>query len=977
MAKRPFVCDDLDWASPCRDFTPSYEDMTRTDYRQQVEACREAVEDEDDETFAALQCKREAHVYVPGGRSQQRYTSVPYPRQPWKGGPSREQPDWGDSGATSPGEKTKTRWAQQGDYLHRRTQGVSTNLPRPMFLPSMLKAKNPSMLKGKAKNNPKPPRPLSIEEKIALAFEDYGRLQHPDAVWPFEGLGIQLPDTIYPLLNVGMPKRAAELLMRRPNTVLFSRREDEYSNDVQLSLITNALGPIVVGEGRVVPYFLRLTDTNEAIKEITVGDFLFADQTALSREINSFFQQKIQGTKGDLGLVLTLDNRRLYIRSIGNVKPDRKLEKPSSFAGKVKPGDEVLSVECPSLGEKREAYSFRAAGEFSDYLRTLPVGSEIVITVLRQDQSFTFSGAVQEGAARKLVNLAPAEQQAIGDSFVRAFFSRLLDAVRARNLKAVRFVLTAENKPDRTQIVVLVKGEHSIWLGKRGRPISSDYRTLTDVDLKYMPEILGRMIRKEQKSSRRLPRMNPSSKTAKRNQAQPAEVTLWGMNDEQIKQYIRDHGPISIPWKKNKVLYLTKDDKLIETTEKRAETWQNFKRYEVDEDGKRVEIKRACEPCPPCEHSKPSTGSSSLPNPYTVERHMIDENLAVLHAAHQMADTEEDFGSLMAKAWDQVHLGARANPRRKSRKISAATAARHRKAIARAIAMMSKSPRMSLRTAVDRAWAEVSKSGKRVARSRRNPVDYTDTTMVRSALDHSVDYDDPSMVRSALMNPYEEDTTMVRSALSRPVDFSDSTMVRSALMNPAYSEYSEHHPVYEQEIGQFSTSQAYTHGIQPMNRRNPRKSRKARNNPIGEFRLDGDYSEHHPVYEQFDAQFSTSEPWTHGIQPMNRRNPMTTRSVAFTNPSGHQANAAEAMSLFRSGQADSLKEAWAMVKGGGASKSRKSKSRKSRRNPQFQVATMIGVCPHCQDLVQRGAEMVPTGGSDQGFPEYIHAECVR
>ena len=52
---------------------------------------------------------------------------------------------------------------------------------------------------------------------------------------------------------------------------------------------------------------------------------------------------------------------------------------------------------------------------------------------------------------------------------------------------------------------------------------------------------------------------------------------------------------------------------------------------------------------------------------------------------------------------------------------------------------------------------------------------------------------------------------------------------------------------------------------------------KARHNPDSE---DGNYllrhelfPFHHPVYEQFDGQFSTDEAWTHGIQPMNRRNP--------------------------------------------------------------------------------------------------------
>ena len=39
--------------------------------------------------------------------------------------------------------------------------------------------------------------------------------------------------------------------------------------------------------------------------------------------------------------------------------------------------------------------------------------------------------------------------------------------------------------------------------------------------------------------------------------------------------------------------------------------------------------------------------------------------------------------------------------------------------------------------------------------------------------------------------------------------------------NNPFSEFSARHPVFSQELGQFSTSQARTHGLQPVNRRNP------------------------------------------------------------------------------------------------------------------------------------------------------------
>jgi hypothetical protein len=68
------------------------------------------------------------------------------------------------------------------------------------------------------------------------------------------------------------------------------------------------------------------------------------------------------------------------------------------------------------------------------------------------------------------------------------------------------------------------------------------------------------------------------------------------------------------------------------------------------------------------------------------------------------------------------------------------------------------------------------------------------------------------------------------------------------------------HPVYEQIIGQFSTSEPWTDGLQPYSRRNPS--------------LYSEYDDSwHPAYDQFVGQFGVSEGWTDGIQPYSRRNP--------------------------------------------------------------------------------------------------------
>lgn len=140
--------------------------------------------------------------------------------------------------------------------------------------------------------------------------------------------------------------------------------------------------------------------------------------------------------------------------------------------------------------------------------------------------------------------------------------------------------------------------------------------------------------------------------------------------------------------------------------------------------------------------------------------------------------------------------------------------------------------------------------------------------------------------KGAYRNP--RDLTHRREALvpSHQLDYWDNS-VPTALMNPEYEDYDDfdygpfstglahthgvqpvnrrnprrsHHPIYEQTRGQFGVSEAWTHGVQPYGRRNP-SHRHTASDPW------------HPVYEQIVGQFSTSEPWTDGLQPYSRRNP--------------------------------------------------------------------------------------------------------
>jgi hypothetical protein len=72
----------------------------------------------------------------------------------------------------------------------------------------------------------------------------------------------------------------------------------------------------------------------------------------------------------------------------------------------------------------------------------------------------------------------------------------------------------------------------------------------------------------------------------------------------------------------------------------------------------------------------------------------------------------------------------------------------------------------------------------------------------------------------------------------------------------------------------------------------------------------------HPVYEQMIGQFSTGEGWSSGEQPVNRRNNPKKRKARKNGKRRANPDAKRAMQLYHSGEADSLGEAWDMVRNG-------------------------------------------------------------
>lgn len=988
----PYVCTQLPLSAPCRDFTPSYE-LDYDAYNKKVQACEEAASAGDNDLYEKMKCKREAHVYLEGGRRQQRYTQVYYPYDANRGGPTRQSPDQGESGRDYPSERTLERWETRGPDLARRTQ------PFPEL----------------AQNNPGP----SLEQKIQDALIRYVQRYYPDAEWPYFGQTIVFPTVPYPLLDVGMPKDAAILISQRIRSATASVESTAIPVAQQ---IRSQLGQLnVLNEGVESPNYGRLDSINAPSTRITKQnlDNLYA----------RYEQKTLFGTLGSLGIDFA-DLRNnvgvpTYVRAFR-----RDVESP--LKGKVEVDDILLSVENEGIN-----YPIRSAVQVRSLLRTIKPGSEIQLLFqsVKSGRSYSVSSKVvkEKPAASDVMN---ADQVA---GFLNYFYDYLVETVEEEEQPEVvlEFVFTSARTKKTTPIeVVITKREHSIFSPEKVKPEITDYRTLRGVSLQQLPRVVAGIIRKDRNAPpnrTKLKRMFPS-------RSNPYDYAM-----EELKLQARQtEQPVPIPGKPGRVFWYSKTRKaVVETTVDRAKSWmmirETAKRTNQDqseaakEAAKRLNLKLKedcnCPPCPPCAPcASPVDTSSVFSNPsmeptmfesdddyfidqYSKEPYGARSSLpvsrrnpdtAVLSRAHQLIEEGEgDLGTALKNAWDDVY-SAHANPRksRRSRKGTAAQRAQAKRVVARALQILTKT-RCGLKGAVDRAFAEVTRSKKR---ARRNGYEY-DTTAVRTAL---------APMRSNPLDP-----TAVRSALSRPVDYRDPTAVRTALMNPEepFSAYDpEYHPVYSQQIGQFSVTEAQTHGIQPRNRRNPRKSR---NNP--EY---SDYSVHHPVFEQEIGQFSTSLPQTKGIQPVNRRNPRNSKKnpeysdysvhhpvfdyeigqfstslphtagiqpVNRRNPASALENgrkrrggvpgAAEAMELYHSGEASSLKEAWSMVRDAAhenpnKKKKKKAKKAQARHNVDFQVARFPSTCAVCGDGIDRGEEIVDSGQrGPRGGVLMAHANC--
>jgi hypothetical protein len=415
-------------------------------------------------------------------------------------------------------------------------------------------------------------------------------------------------------------------------------------------------------------------------------------------------------------------------------------------------------------------------------------------------------------------------------------------------------------------VVSLSDREHSMFSAGGASTRGFDYRTLAgSLSFSRLPDVLARLVRRNQpKRQHRLARMNPMT-----------------MPIENLKTILSAPGaqPIAVPGKPGRVyVYSKKRDAVIETSAKRAAAWAIIAKTAAEnKEQQSADAKAAAQELgiakPLTAQENPMSDDAYFLDQYSKEPYGARQSIpaarrnprkkakseaqirsqalgaAVLRRAMEIINSGEcSLGAALKQAWDETH--GKTNPRRKavkklSEKQKAAQA--HARAVLKRAHEIYASKGCSVKKAVDQAWAEIRpraaeimaaapmpRRGRRAAAASKNPVDYRDPSIVYSALDVPTDYRDPSVVRTALQNPGVQYTSKGQPYIykdGRPRFISKAAAAR---MNPAgapdmttdyqramTSDYSTHHPIYEQWIGQFSTSEPFTAGFQPMNRRNP------------------------------------------------------------------------------------------------------------------------------------------------------------
>jgi hypothetical protein len=490
---------------------------------------------------------------------------------------------------------------------------------------------------------------------------------------------------------------------------------------------------------------------------------------------------------------------------------------------------------------------------------------------------------VEQTKAREKRNYYPREDD---PTFLDGFYRSLEALIRAAAMrwKTTNLQLALVFSADGKQLVRrLSVGEHSKTARGPAPPLPLEYKSLRNVDLAELPHLLARLASRKKRKGRQLPTVSRTNPMA---------------NQDQLKAMLMATGePVPVPGKPGRVyVYSKRQDAVIETSTKRAKTWQAIGAAGRAASQQLSQAAREAQENPMGRNSDdnywreqyeqgPFGAQQAVPaarrNGRKARRNSATLVGPVLFTKNGQPYRRTEDGKARfiskdaarsAKGYQNPHHGravlnpryARAATENKGRgkKPKQKRSNPYAKAVfARAKALF-ETQGCSWSTALRQAHADVKAAGggRRAAanpwfRSSHVPDLYLpDTTQTRSALVASPFGPDGDLtyVRSALEpGPYGRSNPPLPSGVwlhGRGGHFFPNEENATGMVGPGYDDFdNEHfdqsgtpHPDsywgggqrarggYSDRTGQFSPTG--TGGFQPVNRRNPRKKRKAKKN---------------------------------------------------------------------------------------------------------------------------------------------------
>jgi len=194
-----------------KDFTPSYDERTQQSYDARAKRCKKLRKGT--EEYYEEGCKRDKHLMLAGGRSHLRYSKYgPYPKDKKEGGPQSQ--------GKKESSTTARRLSQRLPPWDRRTQAPDT-------------VREDRERRGRSFDR--------LVVRIETAIEVYRRAS------PRGRLGFLVPDTPWPLIEAGMPKKTAWILADRAPNAFYTAAKVSLPQANLLDQTNRAIGKLAFG----------------------------------------------------------------------------------------------------------------------------------------------------------------------------------------------------------------------------------------------------------------------------------------------------------------------------------------------------------------------------------------------------------------------------------------------------------------------------------------------------------------------------------------------------------------------------------------------------------------------------------------------------------------------------------------------------------------------------------------------------------